>query len=93
MTKTGSKKRSRNDLRNLKAKVKRKDDKIARLQAKLQEERENSKKKALNHTDQVVRSTARQYQGTISRSLSPDSRSISDAELAAVQEILLELLK
>lgn len=93
MATTDRKKQSKKSLKNARAKIKRRDEKIARLEAELKERDEKTKKKALNPMGQVLRIMKKQSRATNSRSSSSDSQSISDAELDAALEILSELLK
>lgn len=93
MATTDRKKQSKKSLKNARAKLKRRDEKIARLEAELKERDEKGKKKALNPMGQVLQIMEKQSQGTNSRSLSSDLQSVSDAQLDAALEILLKLLK
>lgn len=93
MATTDRKKQSKKSLKNARAKIKRRDEKIARLEAELKERDEKGKKKALNPMGQVLQIMEKQSQGTNSRSLSSDLQSVSDAQLDAALEILLKLLK
>jgi len=93
MATTGRKKQSQMSLKNARAKIKRRDEKIARLEAELKERDEKAKKKAQNPMEQVLQSIEKQYLDTNFRSSSSDSRSISDAQLDAALEILSKLLK
>lgn len=93
MATTDRKKQSKKSLKNARAKLKRRDEKIARLEAELKERDEKAKKKALNPMGQVLQIMEKQSQGINSRSLSSDLQSVSDAQLDAALEILLKLLK
>mgnify|MGYP003312779493 CR=1 FL=1 len=93
MATTDRKKQSKKSLKNARAKLKRRDEKIARLEAELKERDEKGKKKALNPMGQVLQIMEKQSQDINSRSLSSDLQSVSDAQLDAALEILLKLLK
>lgn len=94
MAKTDKNKCLKSSLKNAKAKVKRRDERIANLEAEIAELKAEAKKKATARTmDQVLQNIAREYQDISSRSSSSDTPSCSDAKQMQALEILSWLLK
>jgi len=94
MVKSDKSKRLKSNLKNTRAQLKRRDDKITRLEAKIAQMEEEAKKKAsAKAMDQVRQSIAKLSQGTNSQSSSSDMLSRSDAKQDAALEILSRLLK
>jgi molecular chaperone GrpE (heat shock protein) len=87
-------KRLKNNLKNSRAKIKRRDEKIAQLEARIVQMQEESKKKCTaRHMDSMLQSIAERFQDTNSQSSSSDTRSLSDAKQTAALEILSRLLR
>ncbi len=94
MEKTGNGNSMRKRLKNIKAQLMRREDKIVRLEAKIAQMEEEAKKKASTKTaDPVLQSFAKESQGISSRNLLLDMQLHSDAKQTAALEILLRLLK
>lgn len=87
-------KRLKNDLKNSRAKIKRRDEKIAQLEARIVQMQEESKKKrTARHMDSVLLSIAKKSQDTNSQNSLSDILSLSDAKQTAALEILSRLLR
>lgn len=94
MTKTDKEKRLKSSLKNTKAQLKRRDERIAKLKARIADLEAEAKKKAKSHVmDQALRSITREYQDISSRSSSSDTLSCSDAKQMQALEMLSRLLK
>ena len=93
MTNTGKKQNRKNSLKNVKAQLKRRNDKIARLEATIAQLKESQKKTPVQTMDQNLQTIAETFQDTNTQSLSSDLPSRSDAKQTAALEILLRLLK
>lgn len=93
MTNTGKKQNRKNSLKNVKAQLKRRNDKIARLEATIVQLKESQKKTPVQTMDKNLQAIAETFQDTNTQSLSSDLPSRSDAKQTAALEILLRLLK
>ena len=93
MTNTGKKQNRKNSLKNVKAQLKRRNDKIARLEATIAQLKESQKKTPVQTMDQNLQTIAETFQDTNTQSLLSDLPSRSDAKQTAALEILLRLLK
>lgn len=81
-------------LKNTNAKLKCRDDKIARLEAKVAQMEADAKKKASALTmDRVLQNIPKGFQGISSQSSLSSMQLCSDAKQTAVLETLLRLLK
>lgn len=92
MTNTSKKQNRKNSLKNVKAQLKRRNDKIARLEATIAQLKE-SQKTPVQTMDQNLQTIAETFQDTNTQSLLSDLPSRSDAKQTAALEILLRLLK
>jgi len=94
MAKTDKTKCLKSSLKNAKAKLKRRDERITNLEAKIADMEAEAKKKAMNHVmDQALKSITREYQDINSRSSSLDTPSCSDVKQMQALEILSRLLR
>ena len=94
MAKTDKAKCLKSSLKNTRAKLKRRDDRIAKLEARIADMEAEAKKKAASHVmDQALKSITREYQDISSRNSSSDTPSCSDAKQMQALEMLLRLLK
>ena len=94
MEKTDKTKRLKSSLKNAKAKLKRRDERITNLEAKLADMEAEAKKKATARAmDQVLQNITREYQAISSRSSSSDTPSCSDVKQMQALEILSRLLE
>lgn len=94
MEKTDKTKRLKSSLKNAKAKLKRRDERITILEAKIADMEAEAKKKATARAmDQVLQNITREYQAISSRSSSSDMPSCSDVKQMQALEILSRLLE
>ena len=94
MEKTDKTKRLKSSLKNAKAKLKRRDERITKLEAKIADMEAEAKKKATARAmDQVLQNITREYQATSSRSSSSGTPSCSDAKQMQALEMLSRLLE
>lgn len=96
MAKTDKAKCLKSSLKNTRAKLKRRDDRIAKLEARIADmeaEAEAKKKAASRVMDQALKSIAKEYRDISSRNSSSDTPSCSDAKQMQALEMLLRLLK
>lgn len=93
MTKDEEIRQLKSSLKNIKAQLKRRDDKIASLEAKNAQIESDKKKTIVQVTDYDLQSFTKLSQDTNSRNSSSGSSSRLDAKQTAALEILSRLLK
>jgi hypothetical protein len=94
MAKTDKTNRLKSSLKNTKAQLKRRDERIAKLQARIADMEADAKKKATSHVmDQALKSITREYLDISSRNSSSDTPSCLDAKQMQALEMLSRLLK
>lgn len=94
MEKKDKTKRLKSSLKNAKAKLKRRDERITKLEVKIADMEAEAKKKATARAmDQVLQNITREYQAISSRSSSSDTPSCSDVKQMQALEILSRLLE